>query len=462
MNEHLAREDVGQLVEAFAASAPLYNQNDMERYQQDWSGIPGGIPLTVVRPTSTEEVARIAAACHQAGQRLTVQGGLTGMAGGAVPDGGDVVVSLERFNQVEEFDLKGGTITVQAGITLQRLCEVVEEKDWYFPLDCGARGTCQIGGNVATNAGGNRVLRYGTMRELVLGLEVVLPDGTVLSMLNKVLKNNTGLDLKHLFIGTEGTLGIVTRVVLKLFPLPQRRHTALCALQSFDDVTRLLRIVKSSLPLVSAFEVMWHSYLEAATQALDRASPFQQAYPIYVLLETEGDDTEENAQALVSLLERALEEGIAQDVVLPQSGEQAAMLWTMRDAVADILPQMRPFVAFDVGVPLQNMEAFIDDVQQALRQHYPTARHLFFGHLGDGNLHLATGPYAENDLEPVEDLVYSAVARAGGNISGEHGIGRVKKPFLKYARSAAEVELMRSIKRAIDHSNGLNPGRIFD
>lgn len=462
MSENMSPTGHGPLADALALPGTLHNQNDMERYRQDWSGTAGGMPYAVIRPSSTEEVSKIAAACHRAGKRLTVQGGLTGMAAGAVPDDGDVVLSLERMNRIEDFDTQGGTVTVQAGITLQKLCETVEEQGWYFPLDCGARGTCQIGGNVATNAGGNRVLRYGTMRELVLGLEAVLPDGTVLPMLNKVIKNNTGLDLKHIFIGSEGTLGIVTRVVLKLFPKPERRYTAFCALSSFDSVARLLKLAKSALPTLSAFEVMWSGYLEAAASSLQRPLPFKDSYPLYVLLESEGADSAENAALMESLLEQALEQGIAEDVILPQSGEQAAALWLMRDAIADILPQMRPYIAFDVGVPVSKMESFVDDVHARLRVKYPDARHLFFGHVGDGNLHLASGPHLAGQIEDVEELVYAAVSDAGGSISGEHGIGRLKKPFLKFTRSHAEVALMRSIKQALDTQNSLNPGRIFD
>lgn len=450
------------LAATFALSSPLYDPADMARYREDWSGVAGGQPCAVVRPASTEQLAAIVAACHQSGRRLTIQGGMTGLTGGATPDDGDVVLSLERMNRVEEFDTQGGTITVQAGIVLQTLCELVEQQDWYFPLDCGARGTCQIGGNVATNAGGNRVLRYGTMRDLVLGLEVVLPDGTTLTMLNKVIKNNTGLDLKHLFIGSEGTLGIVTRVVLKLFPRPQRRHTALCALASFDKVAQLLKLAKSALPALSAFEVMWHDYLHTAVTTLGRAMPFGGSHPLYVLLETEGSDSPENAASMEALLERALELEIAQDVILPQSSEQAAALWDMRDAIGEMLSRMRPCAAFDIGIPMAKMEAFVDDVGAALRGCYPDAGHLFFGHLGDGNLHLASGPHPGERLHDVEELVYAAVSRAGGSISAEHGIGRLKKPYLKYTRSPAEIVLMQAIKQTIDPQHALNRGRIID
>lgn len=451
-----------ELLASLAGFSPIHNEADMKRYLGDWSGLVGGQPLAVLRPRTTREVADIAAACHKAGKKITIQGGLTGLAGGAVPDQGDIVISLERMNKVEEFDLQGGTVTVQAGATLQAVADFVEAHDWYFPLDCGARGSCQIGGNVATNAGGNRVLRYGTMRELVLGLEVVLADGTVLSMLNKVMKNNTGLDLKHLFIGSEGTLGIVTKVVLKLFPKPQRRYSAFCALESFGNLTTLLKMARSSIPSLSAFEVMWDDYLDLASAALGRAKPFDGDYPVYVLLEAEGMDSPEQELALQKLLEQALEEGIVSDVILPHSSEQAAQLWEMRDAIGELLSGMKPYIAFDIGIPVSRMDGFIEGIKKDMQASYPSARHLFFGHLGDGNLHYATGPHRDEDIVPIDDFVYTAVEKAGGSISGEHGIGRLKKPFLRHSRGPEEIALMRMIKRAVDCNSGLNAGRVFD
>ncbi len=435
--------------------------DDLQRYRQDASGLQcAGEPAMVFRPATPGEVADIVGACHRESRRITVQGGRTGLAGGAVPDDGDVVISLERLDQVEEFDLVGGTITVQAGMVLENLCALVEERGWYFPLDLGARGSCQIGGNVATNAGGNRVLRYGTTRELVLGLEAVMADGTVLSMMNKGLKNNTGLDLKHLFIGTEGTLGVITRVVLRLFPKPQRRYSALVALETFDQLVHVLKNARADLPTLSSFEVMWQNYLQAAGRALKKTPPFQAGYPIYILLETEGQDTPAAASALEDFLADALQKEWVSDVVIPQTQEQAAQLWKFRDAIGEILPEIRPYVAFDVGIPLAHLPTFIETVCSRLEQAWPGAQNLLFGHLGDGNLHLSTGPHAEEDLLAVEALVYTEVERVGGSISAEHGIGRIKKPFLGHSRSASELRLMQQIKRSMDDAGRLNANRV--
>ncbi|OWT63495.1 FAD-binding oxidoreductase [Candidimonas nitroreducens] len=436
---------------------------DIQAYLQDASGLAAaGLPAMVLRPDSVEQVVQIVRACHQEGRRLTIQGGRSGLAGGAVPDEGDVVLALERLDRVEEFDTVGGTITVQAGMILENLCALVEARGWYFPLDLGARGSCQIGGNVATNAGGNRVLRYGTTRELVLGLEVVLADGTLMTMLNKGLKNNTGLDLKHLFIGTEGTLGVITRVVLRLFPRPERRYSALAAVSGLDQVARLLQLARARLPELSSFEVMWRNYLAAAGQVLQKTPPFESRYPICVLLETEGRDTPEAAAALEGFLGELLESGEVLDAIIPHSQEQAAMLWKFRDAIGEILRTMQPYVAFDIGIPLQKMDAFIEVACAGLARLEPNARNLLFGHLGDGNLHLSTGPHAPENLLAVEELVYREVERVGGSISAEHGIGRIKKPFLKHSRGAAERALMQQVKRALDGDSGLNRHRVID
>ncbi|HCT9233325.1 TPA: FAD-binding oxidoreductase [Escherichia coli] len=441
----------------------LRDADRMAPYMQDASGEAADQPpAQVARPRNTEEVAAFLRHCHEQGRPVCIQGGLTGLAGGAVPGRNEAVLTLERMNQVLDFDPVGGTVRVQAGMVLQALCDYVQERGWYFPMDLGARGSCQIGGNVATNAGGNRVLRYGTMRELVLGLEAVLADGTVLSMLNRGLKNNTGLDLKHLFIGTEGTLGVITQVVLRLFPLPQRRYSALLALEDFPSVVALLHRARGALAELSSFEVMWQDYLQAAAQRLDCRAPFDAAHPVYVLLEMEGRDRPESEALLEQFLGECLEAGVAVDAILPQSQEQAAQLWRLRDAIGEILSGMKPYVAFDVGIPLEHTDAFVRDIRQALSEAYPQARHLFFGHLGDGNLHLSTGPHAPDDLLAVEEKVYQAVQAVGGSISAEHGIGRIKKPFLHYSRNAVERDRMRAILQLLDPQQILNPGRVLD
>ncbi|RUP29426.1 MAG: FAD-binding oxidoreductase [Curvibacter sp.] len=429
----------------------------------DWSEAPRHTPAVVVFPRTPQEVADVLAACSHLSQPVVIQGGLTGLAGGATPAGAEVAVSLAKLNTIEDIDTVGGTAVVQAGVVLETLQQRVEELGWSFPLDLGARGSCQVGGNAATNAGGNRVIRFGTMRDMVLGLEVALPDGRLMTMLNRVTKNTTGVDLKHLFIGAEGTLGVITRLVLKLSPRATAANTALCALPSFDAATRLVRDLRRALPALSAFEVMWADYLEAAMEVTRLRQPFDAAHPVYVLVETLGANDERGREALERELGAALEQGLITDVVVAQSVDDAKKLWAYRESIGELLGLLKPFAAFDVGIPMAAMDAFVESVGAELERRFPAQRHLFFGHIGDGNLHVLSGPHrSPESLHQVEEVVYAATGRVGGSISAEHGIGVVKKEFLAHSRSPVEIELMRSLKALLDPQGILNPARILD
>ena len=428
----------------------------------DWSETPKQAPGCLVLPRTPQQVATALQICARHGQPVVIQGGLTGLAGGATPVQGEVALSLARLNRIEEIDTIGGTALVQAGVILEELQRQVEEEGWSFPLDLGARGSCQVGGNAATNAGGNRVIRYGTMRDLVLGVEVALPDGRVLTMLNRVVKNTTGIDLKHLFVGSEGALGVITRLVLKLSPKATAATTALCALPTFGSATQLLRELRRALPSLSAFEVMWSDFMEAAMEMGHLRQPFDGAHPVYALVETQGADEAADRERLEELLGRCLESGILADVVVAQSLEDARRLWAYRESVGEMLSRMKPHAAFDVGVPMAAMDALVESVRDALERRFPAQRHLFFGHLGDGNLHVLSGPHpTPEQLHEVEQIVYAAVGRVGGSISAEHGIGRVKKEFLHLSRSEEELALMRDLKKLFDPHDILNPGRIL-
>ncbi len=415
----------------------------------------------IVRPASTEELAQVMRLCSECGQSVVPWGGLTGLVDGITCTADDIVVSLERMNAIEHLDADAGTMIVQAGAVLENVQDAASDAGWSFAIDFGARGTANIGGMIATNAGGNSVVRYGMMREQVLGLEAVLADGTVISNMNEMLKNNTGYDLKHLIIGSEGTLGIVTRAVLRLRPRANSVQTALVALDNFADVAGLLRRLGVELDgKLSAFEVMWRSFYHFMTAESGKHQAVLPAdYPFYVLVEAEGADPEREEAQFMAVLGALLEEGHIADAVICQSGQQAEQLWAMRDDVEALIEATFPPAIFDVSLPIREMEAYIDDLQATLDERYPGIRLVTFGHLGDGNLHLGIGPV--EDKHAIETLVYERLGQVNGSVSAEHGIGLEKREFLSHSRSPEELAVMRTIKRALDPANILNPGKIL-
>lgn len=453
---------VNELLALLGADVVHVGASILERTTRDWSDAPASPPLAVLLPRTTQQVAEALRICHRHHRAVAVQGGLTGLAGGANPQAGDIVLSLARLSQIEEIDTVGGTVLAGAGVTLEALQGAVEEHGWSFALDLGARGSCQIGGNAATNAGGNRVLRYGMMRNLVLGLEVVLADGTVLTMLDRVIKNNAGFDLKQFFIGSEGALGVITRLSLALVPKPETHLTALCALASFDDALQLLREAKRCLPSLTAFELMWSDFFEASAQAIGKDLPFSSRYPLYVLIELAGTASGNEDGLLEEFLGTCLEKSWVQDAVVPQSETQARQLWAYREGVAELLALKKPCAAFDVSVGIAQMDALVSRLREELGQSCLQQDRLFFGHLGDGNLHLICGPFAaQADLERAEEQVYTIVGEYGGSISAEHGIGTVKAQFLHHSRKPAEIEVMRRLKTLFDPHRILNRGKVL-
>ena len=452
-----------QLVDLLGAASVLTGADAASRVNADWSGEPCATPLAILLPRTPAEVGRILSACHEARQPLAIQGGLTGLAGGANPLPGELVMSLARLSVIEDFDQAGGTVVVQAGVKLQQLQEHLAPSGWHLPLDLGARASCHLGGNAATNAGGTRVLRFGMMRESILGLEVVLADGTPLTMLNRVLKNNAGLNLNHLFVGAEGTLGVITRLSLRLVPLPTATCTCLCALPSFEAAIALLREARRHLPALASFEVMWEGYFASALELLAARRPFAEPSPLYALFETVGTDEAGMRSGLEAFLGQQVESGVVQDAVIPDSLSQARRLWDIREAASELMPRMRPFVAFDVSIPLRDMGAVVDRLSAYLDETCPSQQHHFFGHLGDGNLHLLSGPYHDQvRLHEVKDRVYDAVIATGGSISAETGIGEAKQRWLPLSRTPAELALMRTLKATLDPLQILNRGRLLD
>ena len=419
----------------------------------------------LVRPGDTGEVSQIMRWCHQHGVQVVPQGGLTGLVHGADAAPDQVILSLERLRRIESVDPAQRTATVQAGVTVQALQEAVESHDLQFPLDLGARGSATLGGCAATNAGGNRVIRYGMMRNMVLGLESVLADGTVLSSLSPLIKNNTGYDLKQLFIGSEGTLGVITRLCLRLWEQPRSHAMALVGLGDFPSVKQLLRHMDQSLGgTLSAFEVMWRDFYVLVSSPPARGRPpIPQDYPYYVLLESQGAEPVGDGDRFQRALEAALETGLILDAAVAQSETDCRAFWSLRDDVAQTMSGGAPMI-FDVSLPISEMEQYTEGLASDLDSALGSHKLWIFGHLGDGNLHLAVQvPTADyNAARPlVERAVYSPLQAFRGSVSAEHGIGLEKKPWLPVSRSDGEIAVMRSLKQALDPGNILNPGKIF-
>ena len=435
-----------------------------ERYCIDWTSTRGDMPLAVVRPSTTEEVSGIMQLCAANKQPVIVQGGRTGLAGGALPIAGEIVMSQERMTCIEEVDIRSATTTVQSGATLQAVQAAVQDEGLDLPLDLGARGSATIGGIVSTNAGGNRVIRYGMARSMVMGLEVVLPDGRIINTMRKFIKDNTGYDLTQLFVGAEGTLGVITRALLRLQPMPRSRCAALCTLGEFDEVVNLLKLLRAELrEELSAYEVMWRDYYTAAMSINRFRQPISVGHEFYVLVEALGGRPDVDQEHFVELFAELSNDGAVHEVVIAQSDKDINDLWAIRDSISEIVGAFVPFHTYDVSFQLEQMESFVAACRNALDREWPDHRSIFFGHIGDGNLHLVTNLGTDEDSETaIDDIIYDLVRAHNGSISAEHGIGIFKKAYLAYSRSEIELDLMRSLKETIDPAGILNPGRIID
>lgn len=419
----------------------------------------------LVRPKSTDDVSRVLRWCHDHGVAVVTQSGLTGLVHGADAAPTEVILSMERMRAIEEIDPVQRTAVVQAGVVLQTLQEAVDAHDLNFPLDLGARGSATVGGNAATNAGGNRVIRYGMTRDMILGLEVVLADGTVVSSMNHLIKNNTGYDLKQVFIGSEGTLGVITRLVLRLREKPAAQDVAIVAVPDFDSLPRLLKHMDRSLGgSLSAFEVMWQSFYRLVTSAPAKGKPpVSQRHPYYVLIESLGANARLDSERFVAALESALEADLIADAAVAQSENDRRAFWALRDDVAQVVIGGMP-VVFDISLPINAMEQYVGGLSKALQSAIGDHKLWIFGHLGDGNLHVIVQVPLKDYLAlrpKIEALVYGPLGKLGGSISAEHGIGLEKKPYLSVCRNDSEMAVMRRLKTALDPAGILNPGKIF-
>lgn len=473
MSAAAAGEVISSLVAVVGDSRLLASMPDMAPYLTDWRGRYTGDALAVVFPADTAQVADVVMVCARAGVAIVPQGGNTGLCGGATPRAREraVVVNLSRMNRIRAVDTENNALLVEAGCTLATIQEAAERVDRFFPLSLASEGSCQIGGNLSTNAGGVQVLRYGNMRDLVLGLEVVLPDGRVWDGLRALRKDNTGYDLKHVFVGAEGTLGIITAAVLKLFPRPRARATAWVSVPDPRAAVRLLNALQVSCgDRVTAFEIMGRAALELVVKHIPGSrAPLDPLPPWSVLVEL-GDTVERGSVSdlLEAALADALEGECIIDAVLARSLAQTQALWAMRENISEAQRIEGVSIKHDVSVPVSRVAAFIDEADAVLRARWPDVRIVVFGHIGDGNLHynLSRTEAIDNEgfiaLTPeINRVVHDLVDRLGGSISAEHGLGQLKREEITRYKSAVELELMRTLKRAIDPDGIMNPGKVL-
>jgi FAD/FMN-containing dehydrogenase len=458
---------------AICGDTHVLTKGDLSAWEADWRKRARGKALAVARPASTDEVAQVVQACAAAGVSLVPQGGNTGLVVGSVPDdsGTQVVLSLQRMNRIRAMDAANLTVTVEAGCILQTLQETARQQGFLFPLSLAAEGSCTIGGNLATNAGGTQVLRYGNARELCLGLEVVTAQGEVWEGLSGLRKDNTGYDLRDLFIGSEGTLGVITGATLKLVPQPAAVCTAMAAVPTLEAAVQLLNLARKRLAAgLTGFEAMNGHALDLVRTHFPQWPQPLPPGPWAVLLEQSDTENEAHAQTVFeSLLEAALNEGCISDAVVAASLEQSAAMWRLREGIPLAQAEEGLNIKHDIALPVSRIATFVHETDAALGTAWPDIRIVNFGHLGDGNLHynvqapLGVSPadFLADHEGAVNAVVYEAVQTHGGSISAEHGIGMLKREVLAQTQSPVARQLMRAIKAALDPRGTMNPGRVL-
>jgi FAD/FMN-containing dehydrogenase len=463
---------INQLREVLGPPSVITEDDAMARYSRDWSGDLAGRPLAVVRPADTKSVSAVMALCQEHAVAVVPQGGHTGLVGGATPSpaGDELVISLERMDRVRSIDPGNFSMVVEAGCVLETVHRIAEQHDLIFPLSLGAQGSCQVGGNVATNAGGVNVLRYGMARDLVLGLEVVLPDGRIWDGLRGLRKNNTGYDLKQLFIGSEGTLGIVTAAVLKLFPRPNQVQTVVLGLGSVEAAMALYVAARRDLSdLLSAFELLPRPCIELTLAEMPGLrDPLTTPCPVAVLMEVSASGLVDLAALVERFLAVRMEAGEVLDGTLAMSRAQASEFWAIREGLVEAQHKRGRHLRTDVSVPISALAAFMAEADSEMAEHLPAATPIVYGHVGDGNLHYnvlpppgLTGAALEAVLHRAEELIFAKVDRFGGSISAEHGIGVVKRVPFEQRLGTVDQELLRAIRLALDPAGRMSPGRIF-
>ncbi|MBT5417219.1 MAG: FAD-binding oxidoreductase [Cryomorphaceae bacterium] len=421
--------------------------------------------LCLLLPKSSEEISAIVKICNDNNQEIIVHGGLTNLVGSTISNISQVVISLERMNKIIEIDEQGKTITCESGAIIEDIINAVKDKDLLLPLNFGARGSAQIGGAVSTNAGGLRVFKYGMTRNLVMGIEAILPDGTIISSLKKLMKDNSGYDLKQLFIGSEGTLGIVTKVVLRLYRLPKTRYTSLAVTNNYQNVLDLLKIMEDKISSsLTGFELLWN---ETYKKMVDDKTLYNMYLPdnfkYYVFIEYMGGDFENDYNNFESVVLDCVDKGLIDDAVIGKDDKEQVNIWGIREDVAVLADEREFDQQFDISIPVALIGEVIDKISKELKDCEGVKTIYPFGHVADGNIHFIIGKDSDNDdlKSKINDIIYNNTKLVDGSISAEHGIGLDKKKYLIKSRSEDEIELMRLIKKSIDPKNILNPGRVI-
>jgi len=457
---------VQELIEAIGVEKVLLDEDVKERHYHIWHMGEGLHAKAVTLPSSTEDVSKICKICSDHDQSIIVFGGLTNLVGSTETTGNEVIISMERLNQIEELDEVSRTMTVQSGVILQNIQEAAKANELLFPLNFGAKGSAQIGGCISTNAGGLRVLRFGMTRALVLGVEAVLMDGRVINSMKKIIKDNSAYDLKQIFVGSEGTLGIVTRAILKLVEAPKSRNSAFLAFNDFQQLVSFMKFIDRGLAgSLSGFEVIWKASYEVMTgPTAHNKPPIPHGYKYYVLVESLGADQAADKLKLQELIEETILEGRAEDAVLADTESDLNWFWSIREDVKVLAEQGKVDQHFDVSAPINELGAYVDKVEAAINKLEGVHAAYPFGHLADGNIHfIVVKDHKEESLKnTINDLVYNPLTELKGSVSAEHGIGLHKKKYLQLCRTQEEISVMKMLKRSFDPKGLLNPGKVLD
>lgn len=462
--------DALDAIRAAVGPKGVFEGDDRAPFLSEWRGRWPGEAALIVAPASTTDVAAVVKICNDHNIAITPQGGNTGLVGGQIPFGDEILVSLKRMRAVREIEPLNNTMTVDAGLTLAEAQDAAREANRLFPLSIGSEGSCQIGGVISTNAGGVNVLRYGNMRDLVLGLEAVLPNGEIWNGLKRLRKDNTGYDLKQLLIGGEGTLGIVTGAVLKLFPLPAEKLTALAGVSSAADAVALLSYAQEATGgAASSFELMSRRCIEFVVKHIpDTRDPLNAPHPWYVLMEFSSGQSAGLRETMETMLGGALEKGLINDAVIAESEAQTQALWRIRHSISEAINGEGLGARHDVSVATSDIPDFLDKAGAIVERLAPGARVVAFGHIGDGNVHYDVAPpegagkHALDDQRPeIEAAVYDVIGEFDGSISAEHGIGRHRRDTLAKRKNAVDLDMMRAIKNALDPKGIMNPGKML-